>query len=175
MGAHLVQISCVECVSCVTLFQAILMGVLDGLAEFLEENGAVNELEAYIREHSRVVSLESDEQTHASFRAYQGYVELLRSVLADFVEESRRDLHLVGLAQNTTVEGLVDALRQERACRLLSDVGTKFREFISVTSFEEFAEEARKWLRHQQHKQPQVEAADPLRFDPPQRVTQAAA
>mmetsp|Transcript_95510 Transcript_95510/g.269970 ORF Transcript_95510/g.269970 Transcript_95510/m.269970 type:complete len:171 (-) Transcript_95510:123-635(-) len=120
------------------------MSVLDGLAEYLEANDSLAELEGFIRQLTCEFREAGEEQPLECFAAYRGYEERVRAVLADFVEVSRRDLHLVGLSGQVTVEGLVQALRGESAASRPGDPGRLLRALLAVTDYEEFANEARR-------------------------------
>merc|ERR1712187_72403 len=63
--------------------------------------------------------------------------------------ESRRDLSLIGLSGDVSVEQLIRAIREERGEVRPDAPGKIFREFIKITSFEEYAEASRKL--HQDH------------------------
>eukprot|EP00747_Dinoflagellata_sp_TGD_P167044 gnl/TRDRNA2_/TRDRNA2_190792_c0_seq1.p1 gnl/TRDRNA2_/TRDRNA2_190792_c0~~gnl/TRDRNA2_/TRDRNA2_190792_c0_seq1.p1 ORF type:complete len:203 (+),score=48.87 gnl/TRDRNA2_/TRDRNA2_190792_c0_seq1:143-751(+) len=120
------------------------MSALDALVGYLLENDSLQELEAFISTNCASFPATDGEQTHECFLLYRQYEEMVRVLLADFVDESRRDLNLIGLGAEATVEGLVEALCAERAERRPGPNGDMMRALIAITSFEEFAAESRR-------------------------------
>ncbi|CAE8743317.1 unnamed protein product [Polarella glacialis] len=125
------------------------MSVLDGLAGYLEENDSLLELEGFVRQHCSIFP-ESEEQTHECFSAFQAYEALVRQTLGEFLVESRRFAHLVGLSSEATVESLVVALRDESAVKRPDMPGRMLRALLAITSYEEYAAESRLWRRKTQ-------------------------
>mmetsp|Transcript_71845 Transcript_71845/g.166224 ORF Transcript_71845/g.166224 Transcript_71845/m.166224 type:complete len:164 (-) Transcript_71845:161-652(-) len=133
------------------------MSVLDGLAEYLQEAGSLAELEDFIRRHCCCFpSEEGAELPHECWEIYRRYEALVQSVLADFVEVSKRDLHMVGLASQVTAEAVVKALQEERAFRRPDSPGEQLRALVAIASFEEFAAAA----RHSRERLPTASAVE---------------
>lgn len=152
------------------------MSLVDGLACFLEENVTLEELDALLQSNAWCVSPDGvEEQTHEAGAAFRSYEELVGTALADFMEQSRRDFHLVGLHSRPTVEDIVDALRSEGAMSRPDAPGQRLRELLTVTEFDDFVAEAQR--RQRVSVPPSVEAlaeaagrAEAVpRFDPPDR------
>mmetsp|Transcript_160626 Transcript_160626/g.283220 ORF Transcript_160626/g.283220 Transcript_160626/m.283220 type:complete len:194 (-) Transcript_160626:48-629(-) len=121
------------------------MSVLDGLALYMEDNGCLSELETFIRTYCMHFGALEEEQTHECFVVFQTYEALVKGVLVGFLEESRRDMNLVGLSTSVTVERMVAALQEERAEHRPDMPGRMLRSLIAITSYEEFAAAARQY------------------------------
>mmetsp|Transcript_41726 Transcript_41726/g.110210 ORF Transcript_41726/g.110210 Transcript_41726/m.110210 type:complete len:175 (-) Transcript_41726:50-574(-) len=171
------------------------MEVVDGLALYLEDNDCLAQLEGFLRRHcgmfpavAGVGASHGGELSHECFAVYREYEELVTALLEDFVEESRRNVHMIGVnPQAWSVRLLATALRDERAADRRDPPGRMMRALLAITSFEEFAAQAGRGRWEQEREAEQLdllckadagpgadETEAPFRYSPPARGAPAA-